>query len=460
MRSVDDSNRPDVTLVLDREGVIREARFSHVVPAADQTGWTGRRWTDTVIDGAATTVRRLLADAESLGVAAYHEVRQTFPSGAELPVEYTAVARGGDAGVVVIGKSLQTTARLQARLTAAQQSLERDYHRLSQLETLHQRLLQGCGEAVLIVDQADCTIIEANPVALDLLGPAHGPSGRTNDADFLASFETDERRAVQALLQRVLEHGSAATIVVHPGADRRPRRLRAANVTVARGPAYLVQLAPVDGACAASRDAALPHALERLVDNAPDAFVVTDPEGIVLYANRAFLDLVQACASGAVIGKRIAGWLARPGADAAVLLANAIEHGAVRLFATTLAGDLGAQREVEVSAVVDDPGAPRHCALFLRDVSRRLPGLVQEGELGLVLASLTRQLGSKRLRDLVQDGVGVLERHYIEAALELTRGNRTAAAELLGLSRQSLYTKLARYELEQVATGRPPASDT
>ena len=45
----------------------------------------------------------------------------------------------------------------------------------------------------------------------------------------------------------------------------------------------------------------------------------------------------------------------------------------------------------------------------------------------------------------MQDTTSAVERHYIDAALELTGGNRTAAAELLGLSRQSLYAKLNRY---------------
>ena len=35
----------------------------------------------------------------------------------------------------------------------------------------------------------------------------------------------------------------------------------------------------------------------------------------------------------------------------------------------------------------------------------------------------------------------------IEAALELTGDNRASAAEILGLSRQSLYVKLRRYGL-------------
>jgi DNA-binding NtrC family response regulator len=38
----------------------------------------------------------------------------------------------------------------------------------------------------------------------------------------------------------------------------------------------------------------------------------------------------------------------------------------------------------------------------------------------------------------------------IEAALKLTGDNRATAAELLGLSRQSLYVKLRRFGLAEV----------
>jgi DNA-binding NtrC family response regulator len=41
----------------------------------------------------------------------------------------------------------------------------------------------------------------------------------------------------------------------------------------------------------------------------------------------------------------------------------------------------------------------------------------------------------------------VIEKMCIETALELTRNNRVAAADMLGLSRQSLYVKLRKYGL-------------
>ena len=51
------------------------------------------------------------------------------------------------------------------------------------------------------------------------------------------------------------------------------------------------------------------------------------------------------------------------------------------------------------------------------------------------------------LKDLVREATDVIERMCIEAALNLTNDNRASAAEMLGLSRQSLYVKLRRYNL-------------
>ncbi|MEO0990259.1 MAG: helix-turn-helix domain-containing protein, partial [Pseudomonadota bacterium] len=54
---------------------------------------------------------------------------------------------------------------------------------------------------------------------------------------------------------------------------------------------------------------------------------------------------------------------------------------------------------------------------------------------------------SRRLQDIVAETTDVVERMCIETAVELTRNNRVAAAEMLGLSRQSLYVKLRKYGL-------------
>jgi DNA-binding NtrC family response regulator len=84
----------------------------------------------------------------------------------------------------------------------------------------------------------------------------------------------------------------------------------------------------------------------------------------------------------------------------------------------------------------------------MRDVGRRV-STVPHGARDLTKAveELTGLVGRVSLPTLVRDTTDLVERHFIEAALELTGDNRTTAAEVLGLSRQTLYVKLRRHGL-------------
>ncbi|MEL7414648.1 MAG: helix-turn-helix domain-containing protein, partial [Pseudomonadota bacterium] len=56
-------------------------------------------------------------------------------------------------------------------------------------------------------------------------------------------------------------------------------------------------------------------------------------------------------------------------------------------------------------------------------------------------------VGSAPLKELVRATTDVVEKMCIETALQLTGNNRASAAEMLGLSRQSLYVKLRKFGL-------------
>jgi DNA-binding NtrC family response regulator len=58
---------------------------------------------------------------------------------------------------------------------------------------------------------------------------------------------------------------------------------------------------------------------------------------------------------------------------------------------------------------------------------------------------MTELVGRVPLKDIVRETTDLIEQLCIEAALELTGDNRASAAEMLGLSRQSLYVKLRRF---------------
>ena len=144
--------------------------------------------------------------------------------------------------------------------------------------------------------------------------------------------------------------------------------------------------------------------------------------------------------------------MGRSGVDLDILIANLRQHGSVKLFGTTLRGELGEPAEVEISAVTVMNGGQPCFGFAIRDVARRLPReAAQERRLPPSLGHLSGLIGRVALKDLVREATDVIERLCIEAALELTSDNRASAAEILGLSRQSLYIKLRRYGLGPLA---------
>jgi transcriptional regulator PpsR len=415
--------------------VIREATLSHTIVDEGMQAWLGRPWVETVGELGGERVRRMVQDARNSGVSAFGQVTQLFPSGLELPVEYTTVRLGGGSGLLAVGKNLQAVSQLQARLIAAQQAREQDYWKLREVETRYRLLFDASNEAVVLLRADTLQIVEVNPAAIRALGL--DPGGQ-----FLPELMPREREAFQTMLARARDQGRVPGILLHLGAERAPWMVRASLMASEPGAVFMLQLA--------SAGAVKPEAprrtgtLDRLVERLPDALVVIDREGVVQRCNPAFLDLVQAGGEGAVAGESLGRWLRQPGADLAVLLAQVARHQVVRLMPTAVHGEFGSETEVEISAAGDGGQA---IAVLLRSVARRLTPAEDGNGLGSALRAVSDRLGETPLLQLVRDTTGVVERHYIEEALVRAEGNRTAAAELLGLSRQSLYMKLNRYGL-------------
>ena len=183
--------------------------------------------------------------------------------------------------------------------------------------------------------------------------------------------------------------------------------------------------------------------MNRLIQVGPDCFVMTDREGLVVVANGALVELSQVASEEEACGQRLDRWLGRTAVDFDVLLTNLRQYGSVRLFVTTLRGTQGNMAEVEVSAVSVISGCDQLCGFSIRDIGRRLGGsatssFATERQQPRSLKQLTELVGRVPLKALVGETTDIIERLCIDAALELTQDNRAAAAEMLGLSRQSL----------------------
>ena len=436
---------PDIMLVLDVQDVIRDATLANSFASEGVGEWIGSPWADTVSRADGDNLKRMLADARSAGVCAFRHVTQRFPSGLELPIEYSAIRQDEQGGLIAIGKNLRAVAELQCRLVEAQQTMERDYWKLREVETRYRLLFNSSRDAVLLLKASTLDILDLNPAAAEALGlPVRAP-GVGHALRFPEILLEEERELFEGLIRRIRERGRTPGILMRLGSQQAPWLVRASLVTSAQEEIYLVQLAP-SATVRPRRDTDEPVRIEDLVEGGPDGFVAIDRRGVVLRANRAFLNLVQLGSESAALGESLGRWLGRPGADLTVLLATVARFGSVRLFSTRLHGELGTEVEAEISAYGKGTREGGSIGIFIRDVSPRLAD--SDGGLDGLTESLAKRIGKTTLRQLVGDTVGLVERRYIEAALGRTGGNRTAAAELLGLSRQSLYVKLNRYEMD------------
>ncbi len=438
----------DVALIVDGEGVIRDVAVgSDDIAPDDYRDWIGQAWTETVTVESRPKVVALLKEAASKkGGRRSRHINHPSAHGSDVPVLYSAIQVGNEGRVVALGRDMRAAAVLQQRLVEAQQSMERDYARLRHMETRYRLLFRSVGEAILIVDAATLRLSELNPAAERLLGE---PAKRRVGQSVLDCFDPANRDAVSGWLAGVRAAGRGDELAAQLVGDPADVRLAASLFRQEAGSHFLIRVLPAAQVAVATAASSAADALARAMDRVPDGFVVTDFDGRVLTANAAFVEMIQLAVGEQVQGESLDRWLGRSGVDMNVLIANLRQHGSVRLFATTLRGQYGSTTQVEISAA-SVPDADLPCLGFtVRDVGRRLApaGPRASKELPRTVGQLTELVGRVPLKEIVGETTDLIEQLCIQAALELTADNRASAAEMLGLSRQSLYVKLRRYGL-------------
>ncbi len=443
----------DIALIIDADGVIKDVSFHSEELARDleEAGqWVGRRWVDIVTVESRPKVETLLRESGSGADPKWRHLNHPG-DGPDVPVLYSAVRVGEDGRVVAFGRDLRAISALQQRLMDAQESMERDYSRLRHVETRYRLLFEMSSEAVVIVDAASLRVMEANPAARTLFGEA---APRAQHQQFADLFDGDGAQAVLNLLAAVRSVGRADDVRTRLAGSEADLVVSASLFRQESTVLFLVRLTPVG---ATSAEAVLPQTKSKLlkvVENAPDGLVVTDSDGAVITANAAFIEMAQVATEAQARGQPLERWLGRPGGvDLSVLMSNLRQRGSVRLFATTMHGQYGTSTDVEVSAVSVMNGGKPCFGFAVRNVGSRLAMTEQRAGRALPrsIEHVTELIGRVALKDLVREATDVIERLCIEAALELTGDNRASAAEMLGLSRQSLYVKLRRYGLGDLA---------
>lgn len=432
----------DLVLILEADGEVIDFAIASHEPAIERSGeWIGKTWSAIVGPDSRAKVEDMLATVASGGAPRWRQVNHPTSSG-DVPVRYWALPSGKDGRVIAVGRDMRANAVLQQRLMQVQQSLERDYLRLRQAESRYRMLFERANEAILVVDAESRRIREANPAAARLLDAAEG--GLANrPLSIIADPKAHD--SLMTYLGAVSAADQPPMMLALP-AGRGSVTFSASIFRQDQASFYLVRL---DAAGAGMRDAKSDAQMLDMLARMPDAFVLADDDLNIVALNPAFVDLTQMASLERVRGTSLSAYVGRAGLDLDLILAQIREHGAARNVATVVRAVDGTQEDVEISGVAA-PGADNgRCYGFsIRAVARRTRDLPPvQRDLPRSVEQLTELVGRMSLKDIVRESTDLIERLCIEAALAYTSDNRASAAEILGVSRQSLYSKLHRHGL-------------
>jgi transcriptional regulator PpsR len=431
----------DVAMVLDRNGVICDLAVGNTdLQLDDFESWVNKPWLDTVTLECRPKVTEMLRDAAEDRAIRWRELNHPSRRGDSVPLRYVAVGAGEDGRIIAIGRDHRAASVLQQRLLQAQQSMERDYARMRQSESRYRMLFQSTSEAVLVVDGSTRRIGEANPAADRLIGGEGSLVGKPFAKLFSAQSQEDAASLLSVAQASASRSGPQSSLIV----NGRMLHATASLFRQDRTMHFLVRLVPAEQLEPAVGDAS--QRMLKAINLLPDGFVVTDHELTILTQNVAFLDMVNLPSPEQANGTSLSRFLGRPGVDRNILLENLTKHGLVRNFPTVLQTQFGEVEDVEVCAVSVPEVESGFFGFSIRRVSRRD---VERGqptpELVRSPADMSELVGRVSLKEIVRDTTDFVERLCIEAALNLTGNNRASAAEILGVSRQSLYSKLHRF---------------
>lgn len=440
------SSGVDIALIIE-SGVIKDLAIGNreLAEAGFDKAWRGKPWRDTVTPDSYRKIEELL-EAAPENAGRWRQVTQIGPTGTGIPVRYTSLPGTTGKGILALGQEQSSLAQLQQRLVGMHQDLEREYASLRDAETRYRSLFEALSEPVVIVSVADGAVSEMNPAAIRRLGVGDSDPRGTVFADYISDAD---QAAYQRMIERALSSGRGEASEI--GFRGRGSGTMRASAFRQDNDIFVIIRIEADGVSHVPVPSAVPSAdIRQVMEHLPDGLVVTTSTLRILSANATFLRMVQAVEGRQVVGDQLSNWIGRSASDLNMLQSNLKRHGVARNFATVIRDRFGTETDAEISAVAADLEAETVLGFSIRLMSRRLlPQTSAEELLPNPAEEVTKLVGQLPLKEIVKSSTDFIEKLCIETALEITDQSRASAAEILGLSRQGLYSKLKRFKIPE-----------
>jgi transcriptional regulator PpsR len=435
----------DISIVVDDLGLIQNvyAENQHLAKKIP-VDLIGKKWLEAVEVDSRKKVQYLLEEANPESISKFRQVNMLGnEKNIALPIMCASIKALSNQKIIVIGKDLTETSKLQQDLVLAQKEISQSYLQISQLEARFQSIFEIGTESIIIVKADDLyPMIEINGNAMkQLLLAKNNCIGKS----FLSLLSANEIIKARAFLQEVIDTGEPAvsdTFLI----GSKTIQISASTFANIGKPYLLLNLKPLD--LNKSADFLESDSLTiQAIENNAYGFVVCTPEGLILKANKAFVKLSNAKNESDLISTSIQSYLGAETLDFDRMMLSLKGKASSQSCTSSIKSNSSSIKLVDISAV--SVVKPRACiGMIFRQIDSRQDKdkrinkkLVRSSE------ELSLLVGQVPLKDILAETTDLIEQLCIKAALDLTNDNRVSASEILGLSRQSLYIKLRKYGL-------------
>ncbi|WP_349365082.1 MAG: transcriptional regulator PpsR [Roseitalea porphyridii] len=434
----------DLSLLISPEGDIVDVAYRE--PGVERYGvddWIGRAWRDTVTPECFDKIDALLEENDKTGTTRRRQVNHPAKGLPDLPVDYSLVTIEGMPWRLALGEDMRKLSDIQQQLVRTQTELESEYRKIREAEGRYRTIFHKTAQAIIIVDGDSHAVIDINLTGANLL---HQPASRLIDKPAQQLVERDDRNALTDALGAARHGGARKTLTLRAAGHAEPLNAVIEPYRENGRGNLMLSLLPAAGASAEMSESAD----MALLDSFAEALVIIDRKGMIAAANDPFLDLIHVLNKSMVIDRNLNGWLGASSVDLQVLLSRVREEGQVRQFSTVIRDELGTTKTVAVSAArMPGESDGQRIGVQISEAARRdAQFTVPSPGADAGSSDFAELVGRVPLKDLIREAVDVIEKMCIEAALRQTDNNRASAADMLGLSRQSLYIKLRRHGLE------------
>lgn len=360
----------------------------------------------------------------------------------EFPIKYT-MHPAKDRAVLLMGRDMQPVAEVQQRLVNEQLARERDQQKLRREETFYRVVLEAAQTPLVLIEPEQGRIRDLNSAAALLLGTK---TDTITGNVFAQVFEGRRRGEFAEALHAQASSDEASPVEVVARRNGRVLQLFPEYFRAAGELYVLCRLEPVEGDDFASPQVA--HALAGLFTSTSDAIVLTDTKGVIRDANEAFLILTDAAQLRDVKDESLAEFLVRGSIDLRLILDAASKKERLRSYNAQFKSVVGTRANVDISAArLQQKGGDLGFGMIIREITAPQTNQADAVVSDDAMRNVMDLVGTASLKELVSATSDVVEKLCMETAIQLTGNNRMAAAEMLGLSRQSFYVKLRKHGL-------------